>query len=398
MMLFAMFQSQETAKAHRTRALIAKLNNIIMRRYDEYKTRRVPIQFDGTALPKEMARMRLECLRDLMRMEMPDRWADVRNPPVSPLDWPVADKMQPPSAFLAYQRKWQAVTGQAATGPYEYARDVSKEDFQGAECLYMIVMETLAQEGDSRDFFKAGDVGDIDNDGFPEFLDAWDRPIRFLRWAPGLTSGLQVRGVTQPSIPSTAGQTVTVTFNGERFSTTPGSYVGGALAVIDPTTKHIDGNKMGQIVGYQHNSVSAIFTCQTPNGYTPPFSAGAPQTSDLIAILNPDPFDSRGVYPNNSYPETETANFGLIPFIYSGGPDRAYGIVTEYDPNILEYAGDLPPPNEDPPSSPVSGTGVKLNPCYVRTSGKLIGEESPGTGEPDGAHLDNITNHQLSTR
>ncbi len=399
MMLFAMFQSQETAKAHRTRALIAKLNNIIMRRYDEYKTRRVPIQFTAAEMadPRLMARMRMEVLRDLMRMEMPDRWSDVLKPPVAPLDRPNNGKVTPPSAYLAYQAKWAAITGASPTNAadpllrYDYAYDTNKDDFQSAECLYMIVMGCLAQEGDSRDTFTARDVGDVDNDGFPEFIDAWGQPIRFLRWAPGLTSGIQVRGVTRPTVNSMAGPSVTVTFNGAQFSTTPGSYVGGVLAVIDSTSKHIDGNRMGQITGYQHTGLggSAIFTCEMPAGRPEPFLGNPPQTSDSVAILNPDPFDSRAVYPSPAYTDTDTPNFGLVPFIYSPGPDRAYGIVSEFDPR-LEYAG-LPAP-------PVGGSGIKLNPCKPRGSGGLMGEEAPGTGEPDGAHLDNITNHQLSTR
>jgi prepilin-type N-terminal cleavage/methylation domain-containing protein len=376
MILFAMFQAQETAKEHKTRALVLKLNSIIMRRYDEYKTRRVPIQFDATELtdPKLMARMRLEVLRDLMRMEMPDRWSDVLTPPASPFNRPAADRVQPPSAFIAYQAKWAAVTGDSPTGPYEYAYDTTKDEYQSAECLYMIVMGTLAQEGDSRDAFKATDVGDVDQDGFPEFIDAWGQPIRFLRWAPGLTSGTQVRGITRPSVNSVAGQTVTVTFDGTQFSTTPGSYVGGVLAVVDPATKHMNGERMGQIVGYQHTGAggSAIFTCTTPSGEPEPFGGNPPQTSDDVAILNPDPFDSRGIYPSYAYTETETPNFGLIPLIYSAGKDRLYGITSETTPRT-EYMT------------------LKLNPCYVHASGFMIGEPSDG-------YLDNITSHQVTTR
>ncbi len=381
MILFAMFQSQETAKAHRTRALIAKLNSIIMRRYDEYKTRRVPIQFNPTELanPKLMARMRMEGLRDLMRMEMPDRWSDVLKPPAAPFNRPA---IAPPAAFLAYQSKWAAITGDATIGPFEYdtapgSISVTKEEHQSAECLYMIVMGCLAQEGDARDTFTAKDVGDVDNDGFPEFVDAWGQPIRFLRWAPGLTSGIQVRGVTNP-LSSVAGYTCTVTFDGRQFSTTPGSYVGGVLAVIDSTSKHIDGNRMGQITGYQHTGAggSAIFTCETTAPNPQPFGGSPPASNEQVAILNPDPFDSRGVYPDYIppvNPATVTPNFGLVPLIYSAGPDRLYGITQNTSPG-MEYS-----------------TTARLNPCYVNAGGFLIGEPSDG-------YFDNISNHQVTTR
>jgi hypothetical protein len=49
-----------------------------------------------------------------------------------------------------------------------------------AECLYLIVSanpEALAQ-------FHDNEIGDTDQDGLPEFIDGWGRPIYFLRWAP----------------------------------------------------------------------------------------------------------------------------------------------------------------------------------------------------------------------
>ena len=67
MILFAMFQAQETANVHKTRALILKLNTIIMRRYDEYRTRRVPYVFPSptvTNSPQDNKR----CYDELARL------------------------------------------------------------------------------------------------------------------------------------------------------------------------------------------------------------------------------------------------------------------------------------------------------------------------------------------
>jgi len=41
------------------------------------------------------------------------------------------------------------------------------------------------------EWFSEKEIGDTDNDGMPEILDAWGRPIYFLRWAPGYISDLQ---------------------------------------------------------------------------------------------------------------------------------------------------------------------------------------------------------------
>ena len=34
-------------------------------------------------------------------------------------------------------------------------------------------------------YFSEREIGDRDNDGIPEILDAWGNPIKFIRWAPG---------------------------------------------------------------------------------------------------------------------------------------------------------------------------------------------------------------------
>jgi general secretion pathway protein G len=81
MVLFAVFSAQERAREQKTRALITKLNSIIVERWDGYRTRRVPITIPPNATPAQIAMQRLWGLRDLMRMELPDRWSDVHDPP-----------------------------------------------------------------------------------------------------------------------------------------------------------------------------------------------------------------------------------------------------------------------------------------------------------------------------
>ena len=67
-----------------TKATIAKLNAIIMKRYESYRTRRVPISLStdtsGKALSRaQIAEDRLYAIRDIMRMEMPDHTADINS-------------------------------------------------------------------------------------------------------------------------------------------------------------------------------------------------------------------------------------------------------------------------------------------------------------------------------
>ena len=193
MLGFAVYSAQETAKEAKTKQLIAKLDAIIKNRWEQYRTRRVPILIPPGTPPLAAAQMRLKGLQELMRFELPDRWSDIAVVPTSPTPTsqitipvtqaPLTTLGAWPSTWQSYWRRVQAVAT-STNGQYPSL------DYQGAECLYLIVNAALAEEGDAREVFKAGDVADVDNDGFPEFIDAWGKPIRFIRWPAGFISDL----------------------------------------------------------------------------------------------------------------------------------------------------------------------------------------------------------------
>jgi hypothetical protein len=60
-----------------------------------------------------------------------------------------------------------------------------------AELLHMIVMRGPVADPGVIAHFRPDEMGDIDNDRLPEFLDGWNRPIKFLRWPVGFASVLQ---------------------------------------------------------------------------------------------------------------------------------------------------------------------------------------------------------------
>lgn len=436
MVLFVSYSAMEEAKAQKTRALVVKLDAIVKARWEAFKTRRVPIQMEerwnddndnGTVDPtdgngvvdpgefldingnnvrdvfsiQQKAKLRLDALHDLMRMELPERWSDVADNPVAPFEYVTAFKLQRTAASQGYLQKY-------------LVRRPSAEH-QGAECLYMIVNANLPEEGDSREVFRASDIGDTDQDGFPEFLDGWGRPIYFLRWAPGFTSELQTVASLRGNLlvnPAVGGDVHVVEIQVSDFgvSSDPRDYFGGAIMVQDDGTQMLLPNGMARIIGYQYipppppppvppgspppppQPGTGIFTCTTPS-YTnqQPFDGStASQTFPSVAfvVMAPDPFDPARVYPlyapgtrTPANPDLSAPSFALYPLIYSAGADGRYGVNDEVAVPSLRYSQ------------------VKLYPFY-REPGidpNLIGT-TRRTGDDAGAWLDNIHNHTQGQR
>ena len=161
-------------------AAINKLHTLLMEHWASYETRRVDVK---PGLSMVHADAQLLGKRELMKFEMPDRWSDVtgvvtRRPDVTNQDSPLLDDH--PDLLL--------VLNDLPTLAKIYRRrflDVSPSNrFEGAECLYMIIMYACG-DGEARTMFNARDIGDVDGDGAPEFLDGWGQPINFVRWPAG---------------------------------------------------------------------------------------------------------------------------------------------------------------------------------------------------------------------
>ena len=389
MILFALYAAQEQARVQKTRSLIAKLNNIVRARYETYRTRRAPVTFSSGDSPVVRAKKRLDVLRDLMRMEMPDRWSDVYDPPATPFGVPPADRIVRTSPSLAYKAKYDAIV----VSPTVWPPPGNILQYQNAECLYMIVMEAVAREGDTRDVFRADDVADTDGDGFPEFVDAWGTPIRYLRWAPGFVSELHQIGHGSATVVD-PGPPVIINMLGTELSADTGRYLLGTMAVLDGNGR-INPDRMARITGYVYddgttpNDVTddvVTITCAAVNTVAP-FNGNPPASDEPVVLMGPDPFDSRGIYPRTGSIDTERQTFALYPLVYSAGPDRCFGILSDIE--------------EGSPPIPLQYTTHSLNPFYSSMAGELIGETGDFPSEEffvSSGWLDNIHNHQLNTR
>jgi prepilin-type N-terminal cleavage/methylation domain-containing protein len=176
--------ARQRARIASTRSTIRKLNEIVVPHYESYLRRRVRLQdvanplkaqclscyapSDDEGSPSRLGRVNawkaMVSKRRWLVFEMPDSWGDVGTAPAA----------------------WQ-------TGPvraYAAMKTAAREAANGnAECLYLTVAFG-GIEPDVMEQFRSDEIGDVDRDGAPEFLDGWSQPIIFLRWAPGFSSPL----------------------------------------------------------------------------------------------------------------------------------------------------------------------------------------------------------------
>lgn len=323
------------SKVHRTRAIVAKIDQIIGEKYESYRTRAVPIKirqgtwpngrpwFDPIGEPFAetagntnltngfrdssegytesngngqydigTAEYRLLALRELQRMELPNQIADVwQDPFVMPfgppgtVNTPVIAR---PAISRQYLRRAQAATGQNLAG--------WSQQYQGAECLYLILASTRDNDKSALDYFSPTEIGDFDGDLMPEILDAFGQPIEFVRWPAGYRE--------EPGADGTFGT---------------------------------------------NDDLLRVVTPQTRDG-----------------ILSPDPFDPFKV--DGRTRNGVFATYALKPLIYSAGPDKIYQL-----------------------GAPAASTFL-ADPYHFDAAGNMAG--SPGVE----GFEDNITNHDLEAR
>ncbi len=184
MMLFALAGARNNALERKTRTTVQRLNEALLARWMTYETRRIVWQEGqgptANTSPIDAARRRLQALRELMRMELPQKWSDVQEQPQTGIVRPAANR--------AYQRRLAEARGKDGKPATQSA---NFNDVGGAECLYMILTTRMGEEESIRDSIKDSEIGDIDGDGLFEFHDGWGNPIMFLRWAPGFESDFQ---------------------------------------------------------------------------------------------------------------------------------------------------------------------------------------------------------------
>ena len=174
--------ARASSKKQQSRLLISKLDTIIRQQFASYasKTAKLPPDTNNDGRPDLPSGISTSAAyrswyirRNLISGDLPDRWTDVAAlasnvPADSSASLPITAPQR------AYVSLWQGMPAntQSTVG----------QNYAGAECLFMIVMQGgIANCIDCGDL-KTVERGDKDGDGAFEFWDAWGNPIGFILW------------------------------------------------------------------------------------------------------------------------------------------------------------------------------------------------------------------------
>jgi prepilin-type N-terminal cleavage/methylation domain-containing protein len=183
MAIAALAGAAEQGRRQRAETQIARIDQLLSEKWNSYRFRQLPVRIPAGQQQNYAARIRLDVLRELVRMEMPDCLNDVLDDPASPAPLPTVQGPNPslyaarqprPSVSNAYLRMVQAAPN-----------SLNPRQWESSECLYLILHEMRDGEDNALQHFLPSEIGDTDGDGLNEILDPWGTPILFFRWAPG---------------------------------------------------------------------------------------------------------------------------------------------------------------------------------------------------------------------
>ena len=341
--LVAMSGVTENARNDRTRAQIARIHTLIAQKWEEFEDTRVNISnLPGGRGDNSMWRARyvVDAKRELMRMTLPERKDDLLDglhlatvsPKMANRQLLYAGLTNVPSEWNAYRRKARRLVFQHSGRDWDLPNGWTRP-YEDAECLYLILSQMVDGDRAALEFFRENEIGDFDDDGMPEILDAWGNPIRFLRWAPGFS-------VASEYAPKIAGLNVSVPAGAPVYST------------------------------------------EVPGG--------------IQNVDTPDPFDPLELYTRypQQIPRfgtrdlsAEHKTFALFPLVISAGGDKSLDMLFDFGDGPVRYAA------MSPPNNPYVNTFNYVGSIGRHAIG--IRADTNNNGRNDFA--DNIHNHLITT-
>jgi prepilin-type N-terminal cleavage/methylation domain-containing protein len=336
----AVYLAQESARGGGTQAAIQKLHNLVIERWEGYRTRRLVLKVPNTR------DSRLAGVRELMRMEMPDRYEDLYFVPGS---------SEPPalrSAYLRYIGKCR-INHDSSLTPAAYLAQIADgaNAHESAECLYMFIQ--VAMSTDDRSLLKNLQKGDVNSNGMFEYLDAWGMPIHWLRWSPGVRSEVQKH--------------TAITHNDALAAHDP----------FDPYILHVGGSELFDDVNDNGvKEAGEAYVDENGNGSWDSISGGVPTlaSGEGPPTIMQDPSGAVTVNPRRL-----AWGFAMLPYIFSAGPDKEYGIF-ELHQAVPVTDATLLAKNSDPY-------------CRYLANGAYWFRGDPVAVDGETVHFDNIHNH-----
>jgi type II secretory pathway pseudopilin PulG len=213
MFLVAYRAAATEASNIRTQGTIRKINEVLMARMQEYESYPVNFIKDAAnpyslAIPEEateflppndpefeskgilVERIRVMILRDIIAQEMPDHVHDIKTiAPIMRRYWTGlvvrrnvnnAQQITPIFTSGAESPKAARLKSRLAQTRADWTDFVTNE-----ELLYLIIEDSTLNGSSALELFGRSEIGDTDNDGFLELLDAYRQPIRWVRWPTG---------------------------------------------------------------------------------------------------------------------------------------------------------------------------------------------------------------------
>ena len=236
MFLVAYRGAAQESSIQKTRSTLQKISEVLNARMDEYANYPMALRLtDGSSLPANVMswnasqdtvavlkeRARLLAIRDIIRMEMPDHPDDIKYTSFwrggrsgaafntflelnLPGSFPTGLGDTVASATPGYLVK-NALTARAKSimtklSMLEASPSTNRVPLEAvirgvptpwdktnanAELLFLIVEGSDLNGSSATELFGKSEVGDTDEDGLNEFLDAFGSPIRWIRWPAG---------------------------------------------------------------------------------------------------------------------------------------------------------------------------------------------------------------------
>jgi hypothetical protein len=312
MLVVALAGATHDAKITRAQSQVQHINQILLTRFEEEATKRMPLIFKSSSVgtrfssAMEASEFRLALLRDYLRAALPDRKSDILQPAA-----PIYAKLRDTSRNL--------VPNLAVSPPYSSAQDarrsiveVERERYlqrlrgllgvsslteinqqwsaenESSECLYLILSTTQIDGSPVIQDIRSSAIVDGDGDGVPEILDPWDTPVHWIRWPAGYWLTYNIRDL--PRDPTTSPE--------------------------GPRRLHIK----DQVFSLGAESIDYLRV-----------DAGIPRR-------NAD-WPSGSAQPQNVPQGSLSSTYGIFPIVVSAGPDREFDLLfrPDYSNNIDPY-------------------------------------------------------------